>query len=142
MSQHEPEDAENLWRKYGYETEAGRVLYDLYAKKNPPKIHYPPVKTKPWSPPTNQYPKKPPVKINVPKLSKAKTPPPKAYRSGKRTINTILSDPNFFEESKPQTFVPTVDREVAKDRLIESFQASEAISLPAKCRLPKLEDTT
>lgn len=38
--------AENVWKLFGRETEAGRLLHNLYRPAKPPKINYPKVKTK------------------------------------------------------------------------------------------------
>ncbi len=41
------EDNQNLYKKFGRESEVGKLLYGMYAQKNKPKIDYPAVKTKP-----------------------------------------------------------------------------------------------
>eukprot|EP00347_Sterkiella_histriomuscorum_P010966 403374256 len=36
-----------LWKKFGRENDVGKMLYSMYSVKEKPKVHYPPVKTKP-----------------------------------------------------------------------------------------------
>jgi len=38
---------DNLWKQFGKETDAGKMLYSLYSAGEKPKIQYPAVKTKP-----------------------------------------------------------------------------------------------
>jgi hypothetical protein len=37
----------DLYKKFGRESDVGKLLYGMYAQKQKPKIEYPPVKTKP-----------------------------------------------------------------------------------------------
>lgn len=37
----------DLYKKFGRESDIGKMLYGMYAQKEKPKIAYPPVKTKP-----------------------------------------------------------------------------------------------
>jgi len=39
-------DNKNLYKKFGRESDIGKMLYGMYAQKEKPKIAYPPVKTK------------------------------------------------------------------------------------------------
>jgi hypothetical protein len=40
-------DNKQLYKKFGRESDVGKLLYGMYAQKEKPKIAYPPVKTKP-----------------------------------------------------------------------------------------------
>lgn len=40
-------DNKELYKKFGRESDVGKLLYGIYAQKEKPKIAYPPVKTKP-----------------------------------------------------------------------------------------------
>ena len=40
-------DNTEMYKKFGRESDVGKLLYGLYSQKNKPKVNYPPVKTKP-----------------------------------------------------------------------------------------------
>ena len=42
----EPSQNQDLYKKFGKETDVGKMLYSLYSAHSKPQVYYPPVKTK------------------------------------------------------------------------------------------------
>ena len=56
---------DNMWKAFGRESEAGKILFQLYKAPNKPKINYPPVRTKKKPLPFEESKAKPRVQAQV-----------------------------------------------------------------------------
>uniref|UniRef100_A0A0G4FJ65 Uncharacterized protein n=1 Tax=Chromera velia CCMP2878 TaxID=1169474 RepID=A0A0G4FJ65_9ALVE len=133
-----------MWKRFGRDTEAGRLLYSLYKTKHAPKINYPLIKTihKDMNAQQQQSekPKKPcPQRavVDVPKVGRPKKAAVPQTASKKKALETILKETKGYH-NKADRPLPGRNQDTEKDRLAFQFQFSKCTAMPKEARVPTL----
>ena len=136
------EKARKIWKIFGRNTHAGRVLHQVYQLPRAVKIDYPKLKLKPKTEETV-------VKIQKPCPQKAKIdyPPAKIFEEKKIAKVDLIPKRKNYEEIKKEIdefyrvpVIPQnkgVNREVMIDKLQKKFKNSRG-GLPKKAELPMI----
>lgn len=129
---------DRMWKDTNGESEASKILFELYRFKNKPKIYYPPVKTKKKPLPFEESRSKPKEKpiIDYPDLNKPQAPRfhPIDFVPKKKPKQVITNEIQHSYKH-PETFSKKGgNREALKAELQEKFQFSNGI-------LPKTVNT-
>ncbi|CAG9328322.1 unnamed protein product [Blepharisma stoltei] len=134
------QNLENLWRDFGRESEAGKLLFQLYRIPNKPNIYYPPVKTakKPLPCEISKSKTKEKPQIEYPEMNKPQSRPkihpidliPK--RKSKDVIKEEINQNYRGLQAPPKK---GANREVLKSELQEKFQFSNG-ALPKSVMMP------
>lgn len=134
---------DRLWKETSNESEASKLLFELYRFRNKPQIYYPPVKTKKKPLPFEENRAKTKEKpiVDYPDLSKPQGPKfhPIDFVPKKKPQKAISHE---IKESykNPQTFSKKGgNREALKAELQEKFQFSNGI-LPKTFNVPVPKD--
>ena len=139
---------DRLWKETTNESQASKLLFELYRFRNKPQIYYPPVKTKKKPLPFEEskaVPKEKPI-IDYPDLSKPQGPKyhPIDFVPKKKNQKVISKEINESYKN-PQTFSKKGgNRDALKAELQEKFQFSNGIlpktnNPPLPKEVPKAE---
>jgi hypothetical protein len=134
---------DRMWKDSKGESEAGKLLFELYRFKNKPQIYYPPVKTKKKPLPFEESKSKPKEKpvVEYPDLNKPQKPKfhPIDFVPKKKPKDQIQSE---IKESQkyPQNYAKKgTNRDQLKAELQEKFQFSNGI-LPKTFNTSQMKD--
>ena len=134
---------ERLWKETSNESEASKLLFELYRFRNKPQIYYPPVKTKKKPLPFEESKakiKEKPI-VDYPEMTKPQGPKfhPIDFVP-KRKTQQVISKEIKESYSKPQVFSKKGgNRDALKAELQEKFQFSNGI-LPKTFNVPVPKD--
>ena len=122
---------DRMWKDSKGESEAGKLLFELYRFKNKPQIYYPPVKTKKKPLPFEESKSKPKEKpvIDYPELTKPQKPKfhPIDFVPKKKNKDQIESEVKESQKHPTNYAKKGMNREQLKADLQEKFQFSNGI---------------
>lgn len=142
-----PDGAKDMWKKFGTNTEAGKLLRSIYGNKLPTNINYPlprqrrmtsfseEQKTR-WNGTTSVEEKpKPQPKgyVNVPKVGRGQpyVGPPRVYNLPfRKSLATIQRETKGFKTEKAPLMRPVRDRADMRDKLQDTFTYGGGNALP------------
>ena len=129
---------DNLWKDFGRETEAGKLLFALYKVKNKPEVYYPPVKTKkkplPFEETRSKPAEKPKVDYPAPKKPRTRKFHPIDFVPRRKHHDEIQLEINAQPRTGPVPPARGVNRDTLKQDLQEKFQFAEGRALPKAAR--------
>jgi hypothetical protein len=142
-------ELQRAWKEFGKQTEAGKLLYELYGVRYRPEQHVNYPKNLKMKPKTEEVkttrPEKPTLKITYPEIRKKPSKPismidiiprRKHHDDIKQQISEIKSELKKFklEDKKP------TNRKAEISKLQDKFQYQERTIMPKGARLPGLKD--
>ena len=130
---------DRLWKDTESESQASKLLFELYRFRNKPQIYYPPVKTKKKPLPFEETKAKPKKKtiVDYPDLNKPSAPKfhPIDFVPKKKT-SKVINEEIKENYKKPENYSKKGgDRDALKAELQERFQFSNGI-LPKTLNVP------
>ena len=125
---------DQLWKDFGRETEAGKLLFSLYKVRNKPEVYYPPVKTKkkplPFEETRSRTVDKPQIDYPAPNRPRHRKFHPIDFVPHKKNQQAIKDDVSKLPRDTQMRPQRAVNREAMKNDLQDKFQFAEGKSLP------------
>lgn len=135
---------DNLWKEFGRESQAGKILFALYKAPNKPKVFYPAVKTKKKPLPIEETrsksaKQKPQIDYPEPIKKKSYKFHPIDFVPHKKNKKTIEMDLETQYKHVQPPLNRGVNREEMKTKLQDKFVKGTG-ALPKKAMLPSVSD--